>query len=244
MHRKRRIAVAVVSVTVVLAALVNGIVQDRQPVVPTSPSQSPAAGEQKPVEGSARAALSALEVKGRAPKTGYSRSQFGRGWQELAECDMRNYILGRDMTQVQTISAVDCTVLKGSLQDPYTGKVIAFVRGPATSDDVQVDHVVALSDAWQKGAQNITAAKRYQFANDPLNLLAVDGPTNNQKGDGDAATWLPPHKPYRCQYVARQIAVKSKYALWVTVSEHEAMKRVLAGCPTQALPLISERAPV
>jgi hypothetical protein len=95
---------------------------------------------------------------------------------------------------------------------------------------------VALSDAWQKGAQKLSFASRVQFANDPLNLLAVDGPTNSSKGDSDAATWLPPNKAYRCAYVARQVAVKRKYQLWVTSAERDAIARVLKACPGQKLP--------
>ena len=127
-------------------------------------------------------------------------------------------------------------MLRGTLHDPYTGKVIAFVRGSGTSSKVQIDHVVALGDAWQKGAQQLSADTRLHLANDPLNLLAVDGPTNQRKGDGDAATWLPPNKAYRCQYVARQVAVKARYHLWVTSAERDAIARVLAGCPSRRLP--------
>ena len=75
-----------------------------------------------------------------------------------------------------------------------------------------------------------------QFANDPLNLLAVDGPTNAQKSDGDAATWLPPQRSYRCRFVARQVAVKAKWKLSVTQAEHDAIARVLARCPEQRVP--------
>jgi hypothetical protein len=102
---------------------------------------------------------------------------------------------------------------------------------------VQIDHVVAVSDAWQKGAQALDVSTRAQFYNDPLNLLAVDGPSNQKKSDADAATWLPPNKSYRCRYVARQIAVKAKYSLWVTQAEHDAMKNVLSTCPGQTLPI-------
>ena len=127
-------------------------------------------------------------------------------------------------------------VLSGILTDPYTATLINFLRGNSTSTAVQIDHVVALSDAWQKGAQQLTEAQRVSFANDPLNLLAVDGPANQQKSDGDAATWLPPNKSYRCDYVARQISVKSSYGLWVTQAEHDAMARVLADCRDTATP--------
>lgn len=116
------------------------------------------------------------------------------------------------------------------VNDPYTGKTINFVRGKDTSSAPQIEHVVALSDAWQKGAQQLTDRERRDFANDPLNLIAVDGPTNMAKGDGDAATWLPPNKPYRCAYVATQTQVKAKYALWVTQAEKDAIARVLSTC--------------
>lgn len=187
-----------------------------------------------PPVGSAAAILETLAVKGRAPKTDYTRAQFGNGWSTSGVCDTRNIILHRDMPGAQVDDA--CKVVKGELHDPYTGQMIAFVRGPVTSQAVQIDHVVALSNAWQTGAQQLTRAQRVALANDPLELLAVDGAANQQKSDGDAATWLPSNKVFRCQYVARQIAVKQKYGLWVTPAEKEAMKRVLVACPDQLLP--------
>lgn len=168
--------------------------------------------------------------------TGYSRAQFSSDWGTLNGCDLRNYILNRDLTNVITESPTSCEVLSGTLNDPYTGKTIQFKRGQGTSEAVEIDHVVAIGDAWQKGAQQLNSQTRYQLYNDPLELLAVDGPTNVQKGDGDAATWLPPNKSYRCQYVARQIAVKAKYNLWITQAEHDAMQRILASCPSQIIP--------
>lgn len=182
--------------------------------------------------------LETLEVKGRAPKSDYRRSQFGDGWAELSGCDTRNYILNRDLTDVVNFSDTDCRVVSGVLLDPYTNKLINFQRGADTSDAIQIDHVVALSDAWQKGAQNLSFEDRVLFANDGLNLLAVDGPANQQKSGSDSASWLPPNKGYRCMYVARQVAVKSKYKLWVTSAEKEAMKRVLGGCVDQRVPVI------
>lgn len=178
--------------------------------------------------------LKTLTIKGRAPKTDYSREQFGAGWETLRGCDTRNIILNRDLTNTQVDDK--CNVINGTLNDPYTGKVIVFVRGSGTSGDVQIDHVVALSDAWQKGAQQLLKDKRIELANDHLELLAVDGPANQQKSDGDAATWLPLNKPFRCQYVSRQIAVKQKYSLWVTQPEYDAMDSVLQSCPQQTLP--------
>ncbi len=121
-------------------------------------------------------------------------------------------------------------MLTVSLADPYTGRTIGFTRGERTSDDVQIDHVVALSDAWQKGAEQLSADQRRDLANDPRNLQATDGPTNQQKSDGDAATWLPPNRAFRCTYVERQITVKSVYRLWVTAAEKDAMVRILTSC--------------
>ena len=183
---------------------------------------------------SALAALEKLQVKGKAPKTGYERSLFSDGWGDIGGCDVRNFILKRDLKSV-TLRA-DCKVDTGVLIDPYTRKTIRFKYGVGTSSAVQIDHVVALSDAWQKGAQQIGASKRYALYNDPLNLLAVDGPTNASKGDSDASAWLPPNKAYRCAYVARQVAVKLKYKIWVIEAEKAAIKRVLTSCPTQKLP--------
>ena len=188
----------------------------------------------------AEQALDSLAVKGRAPKTGYARDQFGQRWADVNRngCDTRNDILKRDLSSVVFKAKTNnCVVLSGTLIDPYSGKTINFVRGNITSMAVQIDHVVALSNAWQTGAFKLSIETRTQFANDPLNLLAVDGPLNEQKGDGDAATWLPPLKSFRCKYVARQIAVKAKYGLWVTPPEKSAMKSILAKCPKEILPI-------
>ncbi|HEV7148574.1 MAG TPA: HNH endonuclease family protein [Pedococcus sp.] len=192
-----------------------------------------------PSDGSALAALAQLPVKGRAPLTGYTRDTFGPAWADVDRngCDTRNDILRRDLTATTIKDGTHgCVVLTGTLADPYTAKQIAFVRGTGTSTQVQIDHVVALADAWQKGAQQLDPATREKLANDPLDLLATDGPTNQAKGAGDAATWLPPNRAYRCQYVARQVAVKVEYRLWVTQAEHDEIADILAGCPQQPLP--------
>ena len=184
----------------------------------------------------ATALLAKIAVKGRAPKTGYDRELFSDGWGDIGECDTRNFILKRDLKSITWRSSPRCTVATGILNDPYTAKKIYFVRGVGTSNAVQIDHVVAVSDAWQKGAQQMSFQKRYAFYNDPLNLLAVDGPTNSRKSDSDAASWLPPNRKYWCPFVARQIAVKHKYGLWVTRAERDAMVRVLNSCPNQVVP--------
>lgn len=217
------------AVVVLLLVVIVGIVQH--------PDYQQTVVEQPHVEQHESEALRVLDeilVKGRAPKTGYTRSQFGDGWETILGCDTRNEILRRDLKN--TIINTKCQVVSGTLHDPYTATIIDFKRGSGTSGAVQVDHVVALSDAWQKGAQQLSFDERVRLANDPLELLAVDGAANQQKGDGDAATWLPANKAFRCQYVARQIAVKKKYNLWVTQAEKDAIIRVLNGCPGQALP--------
>ena len=176
-----------------------------------------------------------LTVKGRAPRTGYLRDLFGQAWFDTDRngCDTRNDILRRDLTHKNMKNW--CKVLAGTrAPDPYTGATIRFVLGGAS--EIDIDHLVPLSDAWQKGAARWSAGKRLAFANDPLALLAVDAGTNRSKGDGDAATWLPPNKAFRCQYVARQVAVKLKYGVWVTKAEREAMVRVLSRCATTPLP--------
>jgi len=183
------------------------------------------------------ALVNSLTVKGRASKTGYSRDQFGEAWYDLDGngCDTRNDILARDLTNKNYKDS--CVILSGTLIDPYGGETINFVRGQKTSSAVQIDHVVALSDAWQKGAQQLSEKQRLQFANDPLNLIAVDGPLNQQKSDGDAATWLPPQKSFRCEYVYRQAQVKAKYNLWVTATEQTAMLNVLNNCSKNSIQL-------
>ena len=192
---------------------------------------------QAPLEASTKTAVAVLEtlaVKGRAPKTGYERSQFGPAWSDVDRngCDTRNDILYRDLSSIKYKDGTkECVVQSGILIDPYSGEKISFLRGVATSSEVQIDHVVALSNAWQTGAFKLTYDKRLAFANDPMNLLAVKGRLNSQKGDGDAATWLPPRKNIRCAYVAQQIVVKAKYGLWVTKPEKAAMLNLLDQCP-------------
>lgn len=205
---------------------------------PPPPAEAPPAGAPADLVNAARIGLPLLEVKGRAPKTGYEREQFGQAWSDDVTvegghngCDTRNDILARDLDNIVfKESTRDCVVLTGTLADPFSAELIDFQRGQGTSQEVQIDHMVALSDAWQKGAQQLSEEERRNFANDPLNLQAVKGSLNSQKGDGDAATWLPPNVAYRCEYVARQIVVKQEYRLWVTAAERDAMDRELSRC--------------
>lgn len=211
------------------------------PAPATASDAAPAAPEPPaaPAPNPALEQLTALPVKGRAPRTGYERKQFGQAWSDDVTvefghngCDTRNDILRRDLVDITLKENThDCVVLTGTLHDPYSGTDISFQRGQGTSELVQIDHIVPLADAWQKGAQEWSPEKRRNFANDPRNLLAVDGPLNQQKSAGDAATWLPPSKEYRCTYAQKIIEVKATYGLWVTQTEHDALATQLATCP-------------
>lgn len=183
--------------------------------------------------------LEGLAVKGRAPMTGYEREEFGQRWSDDVRvaggrngCDTRNDILRRDLEDPRIRPGTQgCLVESGTLDGPYSGETMEFVRGTETSGDIHIDHVVALADAWAKGAQQLDDQARADFANDPRNLLAVDGGLNQQKGAGDAATWLPPNREFRCEYAQRQIRVKADYGLWVTAAERDALSRQLDTCP-------------
>lgn len=179
----------------------------------------------------ALAELAHIPVKPAGSMTGYDRDEFGPAWADVDHngCDTRDDILDRDLTRVYR-DGDGCTVESGVLRDPYTNKLIRFRRGEGTSTAVQIDHLVPLADAWRTGARGWTAGKRERLANDPANLVASDGPTNESKGDQAASTWLPPAARYRCTYVTAQVHVKHRYGLWVTRAEHDAMARVLRRC--------------
>ena len=179
----------------------------------------------------ARDVLENLAVQEKDNSTKYYRKLFYDNWGMTASgCNTRETILLRDLKDT---SVNGCKVQSGILEDPYTGKTIQFKRGQDTSSEVQIDHVVALSNAWATGAFAFDEDKRYEISQDPLNLLAVDGPANQQKSDQDASDWLPSNEAFQCQYVARQISVKYKYNLWVTPREKQKMQEVLAGCPEE-----------
>jgi len=225
LKKHRTIIIVILTITLLVVGINPDFLRETPQV---TPAQTDVLADTTEIE-NAQVLLNRLKVRGRAPKTGYSRAEFGSGWGMVDGCDMRNIMLNRGMSGV-VLAQDGCIVLSGTLNDPYTGKLIQFIRGSISSSLVQIDHVVSLSDAWQKGARSLGSDVRFQFANDPLNLLAVDGQANQEKGDSDAASWLPPNRSFRCQYVARQIAVKDRYTLWVTEAEKSSMKIVLNGC--------------
>lgn len=233
--RRRRATIIFIVGTALLALLAGAAPRLIEESIPAhaelTESQVVTSGEGDKA-GPAIEALEKLEVKGRAPKTGYDRSEFGDGWSTVKGCSTRNIILYRDL--LKPVVDEECKVISGTLIDSFSGETIQFTK--EKSSEVQIDHIVALSDAWQKGAQLLSKERRIQLSNDPLELLAVSGAQNQAKSDGDAATWLPKNKSFRCQYIARQIAVKVKYTLWVTQAEKNAMASILQSCPGQVLP--------
>lgn len=243
--RKLLIAAAALSVLLLIAVAGWLHASGRWPFEPDAglpPTvTTPAPGLGQPVfrvgTATALAGLATLPVKGRASATGYERSVFGEAWLDADTngCDTRNDILRRDLKELRYVIGSLCLIQAGTMHEPYTGHDLTFTRGGQSSAALPIDHVVALGNAWVTGAQKLTEIQRQSLANDPLNLLAVDGPANQEKSDADAATWLPPNKSFRCRYVARQISVKAAYQLWVTKAEHDAMERILSACPEEKI---------
>nr|WP_226966810.1 HNH endonuclease family protein [Streptomyces phaeolivaceus] len=183
----------------------------------------------------ARELISKLSTKGRGPKTGYARDEFGYAWMDTADgvplarngCDTRNDLLKLNGREVEFRTGSDCVVVSMTLHDPYTGKDIAWKKAKAT--EVQIDHVVPLSYAWQMGAARWDKQKRQRLANDVLNLLPVSGSTNSAKRDSGPASWLPPSKTIRCSYAVRFAQVAEKYELSVTAADKSMMLKQCGG---------------
>jgi hypothetical protein len=181
----------------------------------------------------ARALIGQVATKGRGPRTGYERDKFGYAWKDTVDgvamarngCDTRNDLLARDGDELRHRAGSRCVVTSMTLHDPYTGKAVRWRKAKATA--VQIDHVMPLSYDWQMGAARWETGKRERIANDPLNLLPVDGPANSAKGDSGPASWLPPDRTIRCAYSVRFAQVSRKYALPVTPADKRTM---LAQC--------------
>ncbi|SKT53093.1 putative secreted protein [Mycobacteroides abscessus subsp. massiliense] len=178
---------------------------------------------------------STLTVAALGSKNGYARARFGQPWTDDVDvegghngCGTRDDILQRDLTGI-TLSG-SCKVMSGTLADPYTGQIITFVYGKKTSSLVQIDHVVSLGNVWVSGASTWDLPELKKIANDPLNLLAVNGSSNESKGDRSADQWLPENTSFDCTYVKRQVMVKNKYRLTVTAAEKATMQQFYGSC--------------
>lgn len=166
------------------------------------------------------------------PPEKYNRvEQFGPAWKDVDHngCDTRNDILARDLRDISGRRNA-CVITAGHLPDPYSGTWIDFSKKEASK--VQIDHVVALENAWQSGAYNLTQEDREALANDPDNLLAVNGHDNMAKGSKSADQWMPSNTAYACTYASKQVQIKNRYALTVTSSEKQALADALATCTT------------
>ena len=170
----------------------------------------------------------------------YRRAAFGESWTDDNDapgghngCDTRNDILDRDLVDKTYVSIKRCpnAIATGTLHDPYTNDTIAFVRGNQTGAAVQIEHIVPLAYAWDLGARNWTDEMRVRFANDPANLLAVDGPANQDKGDQEPATWMPPNTAFRCQYAIQFIVVLRGYGLPVDAPSAPVLREAADTCP-------------
>lgn len=236
-YRTRRLAAVITAIAALVGVVLANPASYESVVESTDHALSSTASPSTPEASSdtllASTVLEQLEIKGRAPKTSYSRDEFYSGWPTIEDCSLRQRIIKRELGDTAVLGSDQCTVTAGEYDEPYTGSHLVFSERNDLTTGVQIDHVVALSDAWQKGAQYLDAETRYAIATDPLNLLAVDSSANQKKSDGDAATWLPANKAFRCQYVARQVSVKYKYGLWVTQAEHDAIANILATCPSE-----------
>jgi Protein of unknown function (DUF1524) len=241
-RRRARVVLALVIVAAVAVLVVWGRhwIGDQQsrpsPTWTSAPTSAPVRAVLNPRFDTARAQLAALQIKSWDRTKDFKRYQFGQAWSDDVNvefghngCNTRDDILRRDLANL-VVRPGTCFAQSGTLHDPYTGTTIDFVRGPATSDSVEIDHVVSLADAWYKGARLWDPQRRLDFANDPINLLAVNPKANFDKAFRDAGSWLPPNEPFRCDFVARQVNVKTVYGLWASAREKQAIADVLARC--------------
>ena len=246
-QRQRLVVILVLFLALVLLLLALAAIQaseatpeeqaDPRPRPTASFSPLPSAEPSDPADPSTPDAVAVLAELDTVPVAahradGYDRDDFGSAWADVDDngCDTRNDILRRDLTEAVFKSGSSCVIVSGELDDPYTATVIAFVRGPGTSDDVQIDHIVPLSWAWGYGAADWTDGQRRAFANDPSNLRAVEGHANMSKGDSGPGEWLPDNTAFRCAYVASFVDVVVEYRLAIPAADRTAIRSVLADC--------------
>ncbi|WP_181009870.1 HNH endonuclease family protein [Ornithinimicrobium sufpigmenti] len=166
-------------------------------------------------------------------RTAYDRDFFGQRWLDVDRngCDTRNDTLRRDLDDLAVREGTQgCVAQSGVLVDAYTGEEFVFERGTAHAGELHVDHIVALSDAWHKGAEGWSEDRRAEFANDPTNLVVTFGPVNLSKGANDAASWVPPDEDAWCGFAVHVVWVKEEYDLAVTEDEVDSLGQLLSTC--------------
>lgn len=188
----------------------------------------------------ALATLAALAtVPARTHRDDYDRTAFGPAWDDGSDaalagngCDTRDDILARDLRDTTHVATTACprAVAAGEMRSPYTGERIDFRRGRERGGTVQIDHIVPLAYAWDSGAHAWGARMRLTFANDPANLVAVDGRSNQDKGDSPPAEWMPPNAGFRCRYSVQFVVVASTYGLAVDEPSVAALRDALGRC--------------
>ena len=194
-------------------------------VVPPSSNNGVTTTTGKPtVVGSALALLQTVRVENEY-QVGYDRALFEH-WRDIDGdgCDSRDQVLKRDSISLPQVDPVNCNVIAGDWVSPYDG---AKWTNPS---DIDIDHVIALKEAWDSGAWAWSAAQRKAFANDTSDsrtLLAVTDSVNQSKSDKDPSNWLPPLQSYTCTYLGNWIAVKVRWSLSMDSSEFGRIKNLL-----------------
>lgn len=185
-----------------------------------------------------RALVTVPVVDGRHRRDDYERTAFGSPWTDATAvadsdngCDTRNDILTRDLSDTRSGPVASCphAVLAGELRSPYTGAVVIF-RRDRRATAIQIDHIVPLAFAWDMGAFAWPPARRADLANDPANLVAVDGDSNQDKSDSEPGRWMPPNTGFHCQYAIQFVDVLTAYGLQVDRSSRDVLTRALQQC--------------
>ncbi|GAA1335488.1 HNH endonuclease family protein [Catellatospora bangladeshensis] len=218
MSRKRSTTWASVVVLVLLLAV--GYYLSRHE--PTTPDQPPATTG--PATGEPAAQLAALTVAPEGRMTGYSRDRFPHWSSQGDSCDTREVVLRRQGSGVRSDS--DCKATAGTWTSAYDGVTVT------DAGKLDIDHTVALAEAWRSGADKWTDERRRAFANDldGRQLVAVSATSNRAKGDQDPAKWKPPLETYWCTYATDWISVKAAYGLTVDQAEHDALAAMIGRC--------------
>lgn len=249
-RRQRRASLAALALVVFAVVAAVRVIQSPHPAAtdptpsvsaatsPTEPAGAPPAGTD--VADTARQALARLVIRPDRTVAGYDRScsaghgcVFGPAWSDVDHdgCDQRSDVLRRDLVSITTKPDTHgCVVASGILHDPYTGQTISYRRGPAGAA-VQIDHVVPLGAAWSAGAATWSPHRRNNFANDLGNLLAVDGPANESKGDRTADQWRPPNSGSWCLYARITVTVDTRWHLTISSADRAALAGMLTHCP-------------